>query len=214
LRALAVVRGGHWPKLRAARLLVRPVGDVGPGRSLASLRPFPVVDPPGRCSRFVSARTAPAPNAVRRPSVAVTGPGRGPSVVPARLRTSAAPIRRRAEDARAPAAFERCSAHFVHQVEVTDPGSCSRSTRRVPAWQLTYGDRSGYLPIAVLFAGASDWVLRNHMRAMRELVRSAGRATPGSGIHRLPVRDRDGGHLPGVAPAARTARAGATGGPG
>jgi hypothetical protein len=63
--------------------------------------------------------------------------------------------------------FERYSAYFVHQVKVTDPDSCTRSTKRVPAWQLTCGDpiRSGYLPIAVLFASASAsaTVLRNRM---------------------------------------------------
>jgi hypothetical protein len=61
--------------------------------------------------------------------------------------------------------FERYSAYFVHRVKVTYPDSCTRSTKRVPAWQLTRSDpiRSGYLPIAVLFASASDTVLRNRM---------------------------------------------------
>ncbi|MEY9961367.1 replication-relaxation family protein [Streptacidiphilus sp. MAP5-52] len=71
------------------------------------------------------------------------------------------------------AKFERYAAYFAHQVKVTDPDSYTTSTKLVPAWQLAYGEpvRTGYPPIAVVFTGASDTVLRNRMKAMRDLAR-------------------------------------------
>jgi hypothetical protein len=71
------------------------------------------------------------------------------------------------------AKFERYAAYFAHQVKVTDPESHTRSTTLVPAWQLAYGEpvRTGYPPIAVVFTGASDTVLRNRMKATRDLAR-------------------------------------------
>ncbi|WP_042404785.1 replication-relaxation family protein [Streptacidiphilus carbonis] len=67
--------------------------------------------------------------------------------------------------------FERYAAYFAHQVKVADPDAYTKATKMVPAWQLAYGDpiRSGYPPIAVVFTGASDTVLRNRMKAMRDL---------------------------------------------
>jgi hypothetical protein len=71
------------------------------------------------------------------------------------------------------AKFERYAAYFAHQVKVTDPDSSTRSTRLVPVWQLAYGTpvRAGYPPVAVVFTGGSDTVLRNRMAAMRDLAR-------------------------------------------